>query len=367
MSDETRWAVSARVQPDWTETRATQVRAAIERRVRRRRAARWAVTGSSLVLAGCLVFATWVRPKLAELTLPKSAAPPSPVSPARPTATPLTTDTELVVDPQGSGRAFVLRRGSARFVVTHDQRPFRVRVGHLLVEDLGTVFTVARLSDHQIKVAVEEGRVAVLCQDSRVELGTRQSQTFVCEAPEEASSLAVEPPRAQPAAHPAKVGIPAAAPSRSSAPAWKILAERGQYHEAYDSLHKENEAPVRDETQELLLAADTTRLSGHSREAVPYLQRLLLRHGQDPRAHLAAFTLGRVLLDELAQPAEAAEAFERARAPRSPLAEDALARAIEAWARAGNAHRAHALALEYQRLYPQGRRMRAVTQFGGLK
>jgi transmembrane sensor len=366
MSDETRWAVSARVQPEWTERRAAQVRAAIERRVRRRRASRWAVSGSSLVLAGALVVALWVRPRPQPMPAP-SAALPSPVKPAEPSATPLTADTELVVDPQGSGRAFVLRRGSARFVVTHDERPFRVRVGRLIVEDLGTVFSVARLDDHQINVAVEEGRVAVLCEDSRVELGTRQSRTFVCGAPEQASPVAVAPPRAQPTTDPAKAGKPSAAPSRSSAPAWKILAESGQYHEAYDSLHRESEAPVRDEAHDLLLAADTSRLSGHSREAVPYLQRVLIRHGQDPRAHLAAFTLGRVLLDELGQAADAAEAFERARATRSPLAEDALARAIEAWARAGNRQRAHDLALEYQRSYPQGRRMRAVTQFGGLE
>jgi transmembrane sensor len=365
MSDETRWALSARVQPEWTEQRAAQVRATIERRIRRRRAARWAVSGSSLVLAGALLV-LWVRPKLQPMPV-TSAALPVLTKPTEPTATPLTADTELVVDPQGAGRAFVLRRGSARFVVTHDGRPFRVRVGRLLVEDLGTVFSVARLDDHQTRVAVEEGRVAVSCDDSRVELGSRQSQTFVCGAPEAASSVAVAPPRAQPAANPQRTGPASVAPSRSSAPAWKILAERGQYHEAYDSLHRESEAPVRDETQELLLAADTTRLSGHSHEAVPYLQRVLLRHGQDPRAHLAAFTLGRVLLDELGQAAEAAEAFERARATRSPLAEDALARAIEAWARAGNRQRAHDLALEYQRLYPQGRRMRAVTQFGGLK
>jgi transmembrane sensor len=124
---------------------------------------------------------------------------------------------------------------------------------------------------------------------------------------------------------------------------------------------------VHDETHELLLAADTARLSGHSSEAVPYLQRILLQHGDDPRAQLVAFTLGRVLLDELGRPAEAAGSFERARARPTPLAEDALAREIEAWARAGDARRAHALALDYQRSYPRGRRIRAVAKFGGLE
>jgi transmembrane sensor len=357
------FALPGRIESQWTHRRAAQVRAAIERRVYRRRAARWAVATSSLVLAGCLVFALFVRQKSpAELAVHKRASAQSSLpraTPVEPTARPLTADTELVVDPQGAGRAFLLRRGSARFVVTHDQRrPFRVRVGPLVVEDLGTIFSVARLSEYQFEVAVEEGHVAVLCEGSRVELGGGQQRTFACGEPEKSATTA--PPSA------AAPTTPKVLHPRTS-PTWRLLAERGEYREAYDSLRSESQAAVRDETHELLLAADTARLSGHSSEAVPYLRRVLAQHGNDPRSHLAAFTLGRVLLDELGRPAEAAAAFERARSPHAPLAEDALAREIEAWARAGYAQRAHALALEYQRSYPQGRRMRAVAKFGGTE
>jgi transmembrane sensor len=269
-------------------------------------------------------------------------------------ATPLTADTELVVDPQGAGRAFVLRRGSARFVVPHDERhAFRLRAGPLIIEDLGTVFTVSQLSNDQFDVDVREGQVAVLCQASRVELGGGQRQTFTCREP---GPVAVAQPE-----------MVAERQHAKAPPAWRILAERGQYHRAYDVLHSEGKAVVHDEPNELLLAADTARLSGHPSEAVPYLRRILLQHGSDPRAHLVAFTLGRVLLDELGQPAAAAEAFARARVRNAPLAEDALAREIEAWARAGDAGRAHTLALEYQRNYPQGRRLRQVAKFGGLE
>jgi transmembrane sensor len=288
------------------------------------------------------------KPASAASTVPRAML-------AEPTATPLTADTELVVDPQGAGRAYLLRRGSARFVVSHDERHlFRVRAGPLVVEDLGTIFSVARLSEYEFAVAVEEGHVAVLCETSRVELGGSQRRTFVCGDPE-TQATAAPPKAAARRLHP------------PTPPAWRSLAERGQYREAYASLHREGEPSVRDETHELLLAADTARLSGHSSEAVPYLRRILAQHGNDPRVHLAAFTLGRVLLDELARPVEAAEAFARARARHAPLAEDALAREIEAWARAGDARRAHALALEYRRSYPQGRRMRAVAKFGGLE
>jgi transmembrane sensor len=376
MAEEPLLALPGRIQPEWTEERAAQVRAAIERRVRRRRATRWGVATSSIVLGGGLAFALLTRPKPAEVAVQKPAAVQSPVPRAKaaePAATPLTADTELVVDPQGAGRAFVLRRGSARFVVSHDERhPFRVRVGPLVVEDLGTVFSVARLSEHEFNIGVEEGHVAVLCEGSRVELGGGQQRIFRCGESEKPPTAAVPPAAPSTAKAPAerpKVALDNAVvePPPQTAPAWKLLAERGQYHEAYDSLRRASEPSVRDETHELLLAADTARLSGHASEAVPYLRRILVQHGNDPRAHLAAFTLGRVLLDELGRPAEAAAAFELARVPQAALGEDALAREIEAWARAGDVRRAHALALEYQRSYPQGRRLRAVTKFGGLE
>jgi transmembrane sensor len=449
MAEEPLLGLPRRVQAQWTQRRSTQVRASIERRLQRRRSARLTVAASAVILAAGLVFVLVARQRAAsEFTMQRSA--PGQASPPRspvvePTATAMTADTELLVDPQGAGRGFVLRRGSARFVVPHDdQHPFRVRAGALVVEDLGTIFSVMRVSDTKSEVAVEEGQVAVLCQGSRVELGHGQRRTFACGVPETPTTVA-EPSavaaghlpswregsarRAQgtrprepfigprePAATSAglafadsfprprssreevsspskatrsiearegpamgakpspELAAPAVqAPSAArpaphqTVPPWQVLAERGQYREAYDSLRNEEDPPVRDQTHALLLAADTARLSGHSSEAVPYLRRILLQHGDDPRAHLAAFTLGRVLLDELGRPEEAAAAFERARAHQAPLAEDALAREVEAWARAGDSGRARALAREYQQRYPQGRRMRAVAKFGGLE
>lgn len=356
MDEEPLSTLPRRFQSQWTEGRKAQARAAIERRVRRRRGVRVAVTGSSLVMAGGLMFVLLSKPKpsdgVATETPSTKTAPRTPL--AEPAATPLTADTELAVDPQGRGRAYVLRRGSARFVVTHDERhPFRVRAGALLIEDLGTVFSVSRLSENEFDVAVQEGQVAVLCQDRRAELGAGQRHTFTCGDPD----MPAKPGLPQPVTH----------PHGRATPAWRALAEKGEYRQAYDVLRQKGEASVRDETNDLLLAADTARLSGHPSEAVPYLRLVLARHAGDPRLDVAAFTLGRVLLDELGRPAEAAEAFSRARVPRGLLAEDALAREIEAWARAGKAQRAHALALEYRRDYPKGRRLSEVTKFGGLE
>ena len=132
------------------------------------------------------------------------------------------------------------------------------------------------------------------------------------------------------------------------------------------ALRKAGPSAVRDDTADLLLAADAARLSGHPSEAVPYLERVLRGHASDPRARLAAFTLGRVLLDELGRPREAVDAFAFARSSGGPLAEDALARQVEAVSRAGDVTRSRELARLYQRLYPNGRRAKAVSRFGGL-
>jgi transmembrane sensor len=144
------------------------------------------------------------------------------------------------------------------------------------------------------------------------------------------------------------------------------LAENGRYDEAHTALKKAGPNAVRDETADLLLAADAARLSGYPAAAVPYLERVVRRHSSDPRSSLASFTLGRVLLDELGRPREAADAFARARAAGGPLAEDALAREVEATSRAGDATRSRELARDYLARYPNGRRAKAVSRFGGL-
>ena len=156
-----------------------------------------------------------------------------------------------------------------------------------------------------------------------------------------------------------------AAPSPSPS-SWRPLAQSGRYDEAHTALKKAGPNAVRDETADLLLAADAARLGGYPSEAVPYLERVVRAHASDPRSSLASFTLGRVLLDELGRPREAAEAFAAARKAGGPLAEDALAREVEAASRAGDTARSGELAREYLTRYPKGRRVKAVSRFGGL-
>jgi transmembrane sensor len=71
----------------------------------------------------------------------------------------------VVAADYGSGSRTVDLEGEALFRVRHDAaRPFRVRAGRVIAEDLGTEFVVRRLgaADHErVRVAVREGVVAV--------------------------------------------------------------------------------------------------------------------------------------------------------------------------------------------------------------
>jgi transmembrane sensor len=348
-------SLGERIEPAWTPERDDAVRAAIARRVTRRRAAvrtAVAVASTGMIAVGGLALVRWQSG--VPVAGPSSSAPAVPNPPAAGgpgetvVVTRLSSDTVLAPLPDRNGRGFALRAGGARFSVPHDpDHPFVVAAGDVTIEDLGTTFTVRYLTADRLKVAVEDGRV-------RVRAGGTDTEVPAGATLEVPVSPAVEGPRGEPQ------------PGAVAASAWRPLAERGQYEEARRALRKAGPSAVRDDTADLLLAADAARLSGHPAEAVPYLERVLRGHARDPRAGLAAFTLGRVLLDELGRPSEAVDAFALARSSGGPLAEDALAREVEALSRAGDVSRSRELALLYRRLYPNGRRAKAVSRFGGV-
>jgi transmembrane sensor len=351
------WVVLAdKVEPDWGPERERAVRAAISRRATRRRTmvrtALAAGTAGALA-AGAFALVSWRHPEAPAVPSVSegSKAPDAPIAAVRPEAvrvTQLVPGTLLTPLPNREGRGFALRAGGARFSVPHDaRRPFLVTAGNVTIEDLGTTFTVRYLTADRLDVAVEEGRVRVHTADADTEVPAGGT----LEVP---ISPSVDAARKQPK------------PAGLVASSWRPLAERGQYEEAQRALRKAGPSAVRDDTADLLLAADAARLSGHPAEAVPYLERVLRGHAQDPRAGLAAFTLGRVLLDELGRPREAVDAFAAARSSGGPLAEDALAREVEALSRAGDVTRSRDQALLYRRLYPNGRRAKAVSRLGGL-
>ena len=148
---------------------------------------------------------------------------------------------------------------------------------------------------------------------------------------------------------------------------WAALAGEKRFGEAYGLLRQ---VPLRElsDPDDLLLAADVARQAGRPERAVPFLERVVKEHPTEVSAQLAGFSLGKVYLDHRDEPGLAAHSFAavRAMSPAGGLAQDALAREVEAWARAGETTRAHDGALEYARLYPHGRRLAAVRDLGGI-
>ena len=350
MTDQKWSALAKKIEPGWGPERDRSARIGLEHRAAKRRTTMTALVSIStlaVVAGGAEAFVHLRTHAPTETTSLAPSAAPSAVAIETVVVTPLSPDTVLEPMPDRNGRGFELRSGGARFTAPHDpEHPFVVVASDIVVEDIGTTFTVQYLSGDRLEVAVEQGRVKVHArgEDTEIAAGAKLEVAVSPAAPEKPS--------------PSQTG-----PAVSS---WRPLAEKGQYDEAHTALKKAGPNAVRDETGDLLLAADVARLGGYPAEAVPYLERVVRAHARDPRSGLASFTLGRVLLDELGRPGEAADAFARARAAGGPLAEDALAREVEAASRAGDVTRSRELARDYQALYPKGRRAKAVSKFGGL-
>ena len=244
---------------------------------------------------------------------------------------PIEGTTVQLVD-QSPGRMTVqLRSGAAQFRIRHNpRRVFLVDAGSVQIEDLGTVFGVDHKPEGEVHVVVFEGRVAVLSVASgvRVELNAGDDRLFP--------------------------SIPKASEGPVVAVGSPEVSERAT---GASAPHGQARLRSGEDPSVLLLAADRARRSRHPWEAVAPLRRLIERYPKDPRAPSAAFTLGWVLLTDLARAHEAAAAFAEAErsAPRGPLAEDAAARVAEAWQKAGDLRRAAEAARHYEQLYPSGR------------
>ncbi|HTM19116.1 MAG TPA: hypothetical protein VL172_01360 [Kofleriaceae bacterium] len=234
-----------------------------------------------------------------------------------------------------------LHRGKARFKKA-PQRRVEVAAGPVRIIARASDFSVARYRD-ATEVWAVTGPVDVLLDERTHRLAPGEHRRFA------------DPINARDDAR------------RDDAPAadWRALAQDGRFADAYQQLRRGDPLV---KIADLLLAADVYRLSGHPAEAIAPLQTVATEHSADPRAPLAAFTLGRVLLDDLGRPAAAARAFRRAGEvdPGGAMAEDALAREVEAWSKAGDAARARTAAERYLREFPRGHRLHAVKQYGGL-
>jgi hypothetical protein len=222
---------------------------------------------------------------------------------------------------------YELESGTARFEVAPQRsRTFHVQAGPVTVKVVGTRFQLQRL-DAVSRVSVTEGHVLVSWHGGSRDLRASEQGTF--------------PPE------PASPSPPASVPKKAS-------TTRPAATEAGPAA--------------LFERADRARREGTPALAVTPLRTIVDRYPDDPRATAAAFTLGRLSLDGLNQPRQAAVWFEKARllAKGMPLAEDALAREVEAWNAAGDGALARRRAELYRRTYPNGARLKTVLRLGGL-
>lgn len=258
-----------------------------------------------------------------------------------------------------------LRRGRARFEVTPGgPRSWNVDAGAVSVQVVGTVFEVAR-SREGVSVSVERGAVLVRGASvpdrvQRLEAGQR---LFV---PSETTSEPAAPRTADETNDVDAADDVADAPARETP--WRTELAQRRYDRAFEALgadgHARETRRARD-VADLWELADVARFSGHPSEAAVPLRRLVAEHPNDPRAALAAYTLGRLELDALGAPLAAAESFARSEALGLPeaLREAAAASHVEALGRAGRRDDARVAAERYVARHPEGARRAQVERW----
>jgi hypothetical protein len=301
----------------------------VARRILRQRRLKLAVTASAGACALALAPLLWTKHASAPLELavssPAMSSPEKVKAVAAPEPTRLQGSTagafagdalaelsgdeaRLIVEDDSPEHVVARLSGKGRFrVLRRPGRSVEIRTAELRMRVLGSSFMVEELPAGRAHVEVERGQVEITWGGGTALLEGGQSGTF--------------PPLAEAAP------TPKLARSVRPDPAGKLME-----------------------------AADAARLGGKPERAVAPLKRLYERHPRDRRAPLAAFSLGRVLLDDLHRPAQAAAAFKKARTlwPAGPLVHDALAREAEARAAAGQRAQAAELAAQYLAREPGG-------------
>ncbi len=337
----------------WSRERQEAVRGAIHRR--RRRFALSTVGLSSAAVAVAVAIALfWLaqgQRDNSERTLTTTGDSPPPASLAlrdgtRAVSLSAMSEVRLVRE-SPEVATFALERGKAWFEVTPSRtRRVEVRVHDVHVEVLGTEFVV-EVRGEDVHVWVHRGTVAVHSGTSKVLLETGDHESFPKTAPvvEKArSEVSVVEDSSKPKGETRQGMKPTAPQPGPDAP--------------------EAIVPIPDETtlepptvDELWKRADGARKRADYGAAIAALRTLVNGYPDDGRAALAAFSLGRVLLDSGGSAKTAARAFAKARklSPEGPLVEDALLREVEAWLLAGDMRRVRSRTKKYLRQFPNGR------------
>jgi transmembrane sensor len=294
----------------------------------------------------------------------------------------------------------ILKEGRLTCDVTHrPQRSFLVEAADVEVRVVGTRFSVSTSHAEgatRVEVQVERGVVEVRgrgLSDEPVRLVAGRSWSRVTRTSELASPAAQAKPAAKPAESPeaaaqgsaptgtidpAPVPIQAAAHGAANKPSSRVRfthatskAEQGTIDVKAPANIPANvpakaaPAPVSqsDEARALFEKARVLWREGRIRDAAASYEALLLQYPHDGRAGLAAFELGRLRMDRLADMDGAAQALERAvaLAPSAGLREDAMARLVSARAGAHDQAGCARARDAYLERYPSGMHRRRVV------
>jgi tetratricopeptide (TPR) repeat protein len=227
-------------------------------------------------------------------------------------------------------------------------RRFTVAAAGVTVRVKGTKFGVELApARDRVDVDVERGIVEVTWQDQHRDLAAGERWSIDLQHPEAnlaptaaavASGDAVDPSGSGQAAPAESAKSPGAAakPSHESAPG----------------------------ARELLDLGNAARRAGDVAGAARAYEELLTLHPSDGRAGLAAFELGRLKMDRLGDVKGAIQALHKAvlMAPGAGFREDAMARLVEAYARAGAVERCRSAQSAYLSSYPNGVHATAVSR-----
>jgi transmembrane sensor len=352
----------------------------------------------ALAVAAVAVVVAWPRSRVApgalagEVALAPGAqlAEPRTIALADGSHLELATAARLeVLANEGDKFVTAVRRGRVRFDVRPGgPRRWVVETDLATVEVVGTAFSVDRGAG---ALAVEVERGVVLVRGERVP--GRIVRLTAGQHVEVAAAIATAPPppapvldRVPPVA-PAIDRVPPPAPAVDRAPPPAPAVDRAP--PTAPAIDRTPTAPAIDRTPEIapppvapppvapppvapppvappvdiIARADALVAAGQHARAADALEAYLADARGDATAGLAAFLLGRLAQDQLAQPQRAAEAFARVRAIGSPRAiqEEALVRQARALARAGRAADARAAARGYLDQYPGGARAAEMT------
>jgi len=340
----------------------------------------WALAAAAACIAALVVLLMGQSPATGPLRLEGGRDVPAKMTSGREgrlafddaSAIEVATGTELdLLESTGSVFAMAMRAG-ALAVEVHPGGPraWRVECGPVTVEVVGTRFHVER-TPRFVRVAVDRGVVLVRGEpvpDHVVRLVAGQSIVVPLGTSDPAPSAAAESaPVIEPSA-PTPEPTPAATTMvESSAPPARRASVREPAPSASSptALSANPAPPNAPGAAADLTEADAMRRAGRYMEAAAILERFLVIHGGEPSASLAEFSLGRLYLDALGDPARASGHFERALDHGLPVAltEDAIGRLTEASARAGNVPRACAAAASYHARYPNGRHAATVDRW----